>query len=91
MRYNAQKLDIFHRAPSYSVVVECHLSSLPGRVAQSDSRARSPGFGTRSEHILSFLLPLIQDEQLSVTGESMCTKCRGGGGGGGGAVEVRRF
>ena len=25
-------------------------------------------------HILSFLLPLIQEGQLSVTGESMCTK-----------------
>ena len=29
---------------------------------------------TRSGHILSFLLPLIQEGQLSVTGESMCTK-----------------
>ena len=27
-----------------------------------------------SGHILSFLLRLIQEEQLSVTGESMCTK-----------------
>ena len=25
-------------------------------------------------HIISFLLPLIQEGQLSVTGESMCTK-----------------
>ena len=40
----------------------------------SDSRARGPGFDTRSGHILSFLLPLIQEGQLSVTGESMCTK-----------------
>ena len=33
-------------------------------------------FDTRSGHIhvLSFLLPLIQEGQLSVTGESMCTK-----------------
>ena len=29
---------------------------------------------TRSGHILSFLLPLFQEGQLSVTGESMCTK-----------------
>ena len=29
---------------------------------------------TRSGHILSFLLPLMQEGQLSVTGESMCTK-----------------
>ena len=40
----------------------------------SDSRARGPGFDTRSGHILSFLLPLIQEGQLSVTGESMSTK-----------------
>ena len=30
--------------------------------------------GSISSHILSFLLSLIQEEQLSVTGESMCTK-----------------
>ena len=29
---------------------------------------------TRSGNILSFLLPLFQEGQLSVTGESMCTK-----------------
>ena len=48
----------------------------PGRVAQtaSDSRARCPGFNTTFGQILSFLLPLIQEEQLSVTGETMCTK-----------------
>ena len=40
----------------------------------SDSRARGPGFDTRSGHILSFLLPLIQEGLLSVTGESLCTK-----------------
>ena len=28
----------------------------------------------RSGNILSFLLPLFQEGQLSVTGESMCTK-----------------
>ena len=30
-------------------------------------------FDTRSGHILSFPLLLIQEGQLSVTGESMCT------------------
>ena len=40
----------------------------------SDSRARGPGFDTRFGHILSFLLPLIEEGQLSVTVESMCTK-----------------
>ena len=39
-----------------------------------DSYVRGPGFDTRSGYILSFLLPLFQEGQLSVTGESMCTK-----------------
>ena len=39
-----------------------------------DSKVRGPGFETRSGNILSFLLPLFQEGQLSVTGESMCTK-----------------
>ena len=38
--------------------------------SESDSTARGPGFDTRYGHILSFLLPLIQEGQLSVTGES---------------------
>ena len=37
----------------------------------SDSRARGPGFDTRSGHILSHFLPLSQEGQLSVTGESI--------------------
>ena len=37
----------------------------------SDSSARGPGFDTRSGDILSFLLLLIQEGQLSVTGESV--------------------
>ena len=40
----------------------------------SDSKARGTGFDTLSGHILLFLLPLIQEGQLSVIGESMCTK-----------------
>ena len=39
-----------------------------------DSQVRGPGFDTRSGNILSFLLPLFQEGQLSVTGESMGTK-----------------
>ena len=38
----------------------------------SDSRARGPRFDTGSGHIISFLLPLIQEGQLSFTGENMC-------------------
>ena len=37
----------------------------------SNSGARGPGFDTWSGHILSFILPLIQEGQLSVTGESI--------------------
>ena len=37
-------------------------------------KVRGPGFDTRSGNILSFLLPLFQEGQLSVTGDSMCTK-----------------
>ena len=48
------------------------LCSAVGRAP--DSKVRGPGFDTRSGHILSFLLPLIQEGQLSVTGESMCMK-----------------
>ena len=40
----------------------------------SNSRARGPRFDTQSGCILSFLLPLIQEGQLSVTGKSMCRK-----------------
>ena len=40
----------------------------------SDARAGGPAFETRSGNIISFLLPLIQERQLSVTGESMCMK-----------------
>ena len=45
--------------------------SSQGRLAH---QVRGPGFDTRSGNILSFLLPLFQEGQLSVTGESMCTK-----------------
>ena len=60
----------------------CHLHHLfllvagPSGTAgsASDSLARGPRFGTRSGHILSFLLPLIQEGQLSVNAESMYKK-----------------
>ena len=41
-----------------------------------DSQVRGPGFDTWSGHILSFLLPLIQEGQLSVTPKSICAKYR---------------
>ena len=48
----------------------------PGRTIgrAPDSKVRGPGFDTQSCNILSFLLLLFQEGQLSVTGESMCTK-----------------
>ena len=39
-----------------------------------DMQVRGPGLDTRSGHTLFFLLPLIQEGQLSVTGKSMCRK-----------------
>ena len=39
-----------------------------------DSQVRGPGFDSWSSNIRSFLFPLSQEGQLSVTGESMCTK-----------------
>ena len=39
-----------------------------------DSLVRGPVFDTRSGNILPLLLPLFQEGQLSVTGESICTK-----------------
>ena len=40
----------------------------------TQSKVSEIGFDTRSGNILSFLLPLFQEGQLSVTGKSMCTK-----------------
>ena len=41
-----------------------------------DSYVRGPGFDIRSGNILSFLLPLFQEGQLSVTGE-VCARSTG--------------
>ena len=57
--------------------VDCTFLPFPSRSAiggASHSRARGPGFDTRSGHILSFLFPLIQKGKLLFIGESMCTK-----------------
>ena len=52
------------------------LSSEPGRVAQSVGHltCKSEVMGSIPGLATYFLLPLIQEGQLSVTGESMCTK-----------------
>ena len=57
--------------------IRSFINKKPGCVAQSVGHPTcksGPGFDTRSGNILSFLLPLFQEGQLSVTGESMCTK-----------------
>ena len=65
---------------SFAIIIVANITFLvgvPGRVAQSVGHLtrKSDVLGSvRSGHILSFLLPLIQEGQLSVTGESMCTK-----------------
>ena len=62
-------------SPRYSFKVAGPRSAV-GRTP--DSEVRGPGFDTRSGHILSFLLPLVREGQLSVTFESMCTNRLGG-------------
>ena len=64
-----QMLSVSHVA---SILFHAGPRSAIGRAP--DSLVRGPGFDTRSGNILSFLLPLFQEGQLSVTGESMCTK-----------------
>ena len=44
------------------------------KLSQDITLLVSQGLDTQSGNILSFLLPLFQEGQLSVTGESMCTK-----------------
>ena len=74
--------------PVLEKVSSCRLSTIVQIMKAFQSRAgphsavgrapdwclRGPGFDTRSGHILSFLLPLIQEGHLSVTGESMFMK-----------------
>ena len=57
----------------HNVLYYLHLARPRSTVGRAPLSQRS-WFDTRSGHILSFLLPLIQEGQLSVTGESMCTK-----------------
>ena len=56
---------------SLSFVILAGQRSAIGRAP--DSQVRGPGFDTRSGNILSLLLPLFQEGQLSVTGKSMST------------------
>ena len=59
----------------YTHILQSDLAGLHSAVGRApDSQFRGPGIDIRPGHILSFLLPLIQEGQLSVTGESMSTK-----------------
>ena len=72
----------FHWPPHGSLVfITTRVVHLPNRTAigtaghlTRKSGVLGPRFGSRSGNILSFLLPHFQEGQLSVTGESMCTK-----------------
>ena len=59
-----------------NMYVHVYACSKPGRVAQSVAHlSRKSGvLGSIPGSILSFLLPLFQEGQLSVTGESMLKK-----------------
>ena len=50
--------------------------SSPGHQSVGHQTPKSEVMGSipGSGHIVGFLLPLIQEGELSVTGESMCTK-----------------
>ena len=50
---------------------------LAGPRSASDTRARGPGFDTRSGHILSFFLPLSQEGQLSYVHEVLVNRLGG--------------
>ena len=68
----------FDQDQRMTLTFDTHSTSLAGprrAIGRApDSLVRGPGFQTRSGNILSFLPPLFQEGQLSVTGENMCTK-----------------
>ena len=72
---NLPKFDLPVRALEKVIWSNFFFAKLHSAVSgASDSRARGVGLDIRSGHLLSFLLSLVQEGQLSVTGERMCTK-----------------
>ena len=78
-------LVIWKNYPNVTPIRKCHELSLRTATftravprsavgSTSDSRPICPGFDTRSSHILLFFLSLIQEGQLLVDGESICTR-----------------
>ena len=65
---------IFTCLNSVTIIYPLKSDEYPQSVGHLTRKSGGPGFDTRSGNILSFLLPLFQEGQLSVTGESMCTK-----------------
>ena len=70
VQYNLPHLDLHCLQARHSTF--WHIG--PGGTVSGASRGSSPRFDIWSVHILLFLLPLIQEGQLSATGQSMCTK-----------------
>ena len=50
----------------------CKILSYIVQLVACQTQEPGPEFDFRTGHILSFLLPLVQEAWLSVTGESMC-------------------
>ena len=63
-------------SPSLWEAARCRLKYCLKGLLNPKQPTNQPNLGidTRSGNILSFLLPLFQEGQLSVTGECMCTK-----------------
>ena len=55
---------ILHRLTLIHCIVSCSAGPRSAVGRKPDSYVRGPGFDTRSDHILSFLLPLIQRRAL---------------------------
>ena len=71
LTYESGALPIALRGPAH-VVTDSSMNAGPRSAVGSafNSKTRGPGFNGRPGHILSYLLPLIQEGQLSVTGVS---------------------
>ena len=70
IRNSGRRSHCQHQLSGHKMLSIAQLTGL----SPSDSRARGPGLDARSSRILSLLLPLIQEGQLSVSDESVNTK-----------------
>ena len=65
---------LFKDLRAFAPVFPSHVSVYDDNNTYLNNNHNNYWFDTRSGHILSFLLPLIQEGQLSVTGENICKK-----------------